>query len=191
MSAGQLATIGALVAGGAVSALLLRSAWQSRSASRAWLIAGAWAAIAVLLIAGAPLLGTARSIFIAVTLISVAALGVVASGIQFRPARAAVDKASIALEPSDRPSRVWRGVLRFLLAGPIGGIAAIGVGVAWAVWLPSDPQTRIVTSGLVVPVLWGGLMAWTLSDDRIIRATAVLAGVAVVTFSFAAIRGFG
>jgi hypothetical protein len=30
-----------------------------------------------------------------------------------------------------------------------------------------------------------------LSDDRIIRATAVLAGVAVVTFSFAAIRGFG
>lgn len=96
MTAEQLATIGALVAGGAVSTLLLRSAWQSRSASRAWLIVGAWAVIAVALAAGAPLLGTARSIFIAMTLISVAALAIVATGIQFRPARAALDKASIA-----------------------------------------------------------------------------------------------
>jgi hypothetical protein len=77
-----------------------------------------------------------------------------------------------------------------LLAGPIGGIAAIGVAVAWTVWLPADPQTRIVTGGLLAPVLWGAGMAWTLSDDRILRATAVLVGVTIVTFSAAAIRGF-
>lgn len=173
------------------AAFLLRRAWSDRNASRAWLIVGAWLVLAVTLIAGSPALGTARGIFIAGTLISVAALVVVATGIQIRPARAALDKASIALEPSDRPSRAWRGVLRFLLAGPIGGIAAMGVGILWTVYLPSDPQTRIVSSGLIIPVVWGALMAWTLSDDRILRATAVLVGVAVVTFSAAAMRGFG
>lgn len=173
------------------AAFLLRRAWSDRNASRAWLIVGAWLVLAVTLIAGSPALGTARGIFIAGTLISVAALVVVATGIQIRPARAALDKASIALEPSDRPSRAWRGVLRFLLAGPIGGLAAMGVGILWTVYLPSDPQTRIVSSGLIIPVVWGALMAWTLSDDRILRATAVLVGVAVVTFSAAAMRGFG
>lgn len=187
----QLLVTLALTAAGAVAAFLLRKAWNERSASRAWLIVGGWAILAGALIAGSPALGTARGIFIAATVFSVGALALVATGIQFRPSRVVADKSSIALEPSDRPSRAWRGVLRFLLAGPIGGIAAMGVGVMWTVYLPSDPQTRIVSSGLIIPVVWGALMAWTLSDDKIIRATAVLVGVAVVTLSAAAIRGFG
>lgn len=187
----QLLVALALTAAGVLAAFLLRRAWNDRSASRAWLIVAGWAVLAIALVAGSPALGTARGIFIASTVISVAALAFIATGIQVRPARAASDKSSIALEPSDRPSRAWRGVLRFLLAGPIGGIAAMGVGIVWSVYLPSDPQTRIVSSGLIIPVVWGALMAWTLSDDKIIRATAVLVGVAIVTFSAAAIRGFG
>lgn len=191
MSVPQILVALGLTLAAVFAAFLLRRAWNDRNASRAWLIVGGWLILAVTLVAGAPSLGGARGFFIASTLISVAGLALVATGIQVRPARAALDKASIALEPSDRPSRVWRGVLRFLLAGPIAGIAAIGVGVVWTVYLPSDPQTRIVSSGLIIPVVWGALMAWTLSDDKIIRATAVLVGVAVVTFSAAAIRGFG
>lgn len=184
-----IVTLGLAVAG-VIAAFLLRNAWNDRNASRVWLIAGGWAILAVALLAGSPVLGTARGIFIALAVIPVAALALIATGIQVRPARAATDKASIALEPSDRPSRAWRGVLRFLLAGPIGGLAAIGVGVMWTVFLPSDPQTRIVSSGLIIPVVWGALMAWTLSDDKIIRATAVLVGVALVTFTAAYLRGF-
>src|SRR5690606_36056376 len=152
---------------------LLKRACGQRQASRVWTILAGWVAIAAALAAGAPSLGAARAPFIAISLISLAGLAIVAAGIQVKPARAAGDRASIALEPSDRPSRAWRGALRFLLAGPIGGVAAMGVGVAWTVYLPADPQTRIVSGGLVVPVVWGALMAWTLSDDRIIRATAV------------------
>jgi hypothetical protein len=181
----------AIAIAGAASALILKRAWNDRSASRVWLILGGWMIISAALVAGSPVLGAARGVFIAASLISVAALAFVVSGVQVRPARVALDRASIALEPSDRSSRAWRGVLRFLLAGPIGGVAAMGVGVAWTVWLPSDPQTRIVSGGLLVPAVWGGLMAWTLSDDRIIRATAVLLGVALVTFSTAVMRGFG
>lgn len=191
MNGPQLLVTLALTVAGVAAAFLLRHAWSERSPSRAWLIVSSWAILAVALVAGSPALGTARGIFIAATVISVGALAFVATGIQIRPSRIAADKSSIALEPSDRPSRAWRGLLRFLLAGPIGGIAAMGVGVMWTVYLPSDPQTRIVSSGLIIPVVWGALMAWTLSDDKIIRATAVLVGVAVVTLSAAAIRGVG
>jgi hypothetical protein len=186
----QLLAILAIVIAGVISAALLRSAWNDRSASRVWMILGGWAVIAVALVAGSPFLGAARGLFIAASMIPVAALAFIATGMQVRQQRVALDKASIALEPSDRPSRAWRGVLRFLLAGPIGGLAAVGVGVMWTVYLPGDPQTRIVTSGLIIPVAWGALMAWTLSDDRIIRATAVLVGVAVFTFTAAYLRGF-
>lgn len=190
MSGPQLVATLGLTLAGVLAAYLLRSAWIDRNATRVWFIAGGWAVIAVALFAGSSVIGTARGIFVALAVIPVAALALIATGIQVRPARATLDKASIALEPSDRPSRAWRGVLRFLLAGPIGGVAAMGVGVMFTVFLPSDPQTRIVASGLIIPVVWGALMAWTLSDDKIIRATAVLIGVAVITFTAAYLRGF-
>lgn len=190
LSGPQILTSFGLVLAAIVAAMILKRAWLSRSASRPVLILSGWAILAVVLAAGMPALGAARGIFTGLTAVCLAAIAFVATGMEVRPARAALDKASIALEPSDRPSRIWRGVLRFLLAGPIGGLAAVGVGVMWTVWLPADPQTRIVTGGLIAPVVWGGLMAWTLSDDKIIRATAVLLGVAIVTFGAAFLRGF-
>ena len=69
-------------------------------------------------------------------------------------------------------------------------IAAIAVGIAYAVWIPGAPQTRLVIGGLLVPVLWGGAMAWTLADNRILRATAVLVGVALVGFGLSILKGF-
>ncbi|MGH6996924.1 MAG: hypothetical protein ACREEO_01970, partial [Phenylobacterium sp.] len=65
-----------------------------------------------------------------------------------------------------------------------------GVGLAYTVWMPGEPQTRMVIGGLLVPFLWAGGMAWTLSDNKILRATAVLVGVTVVTFSASALKGF-
>jgi len=171
--------------------LLLKRAWGERGVDRVWFIIGGWALLALLIASAVMAMGGPRWVFIASTLVSVGVLVVVAANIQIRPARAAADKASLAPEPSDRPSKPWRGLLRFLLAGPIGGIAAMGVATLWTVTLPVDDQTRIVTGGLVAPVMWGALMAWTLSDDKIVRATAVLVGVAVVTFGAAAIKGFG
>jgi hypothetical protein len=41
----------------------------------------------------------------------------------------------------------------------------------------------------MVPFLWAAGMAWTLSDDRILRAFAVLSGVAVVTLGAAFLKG--
>lgn len=178
-----------VILGGAAAALILRAAWRRRGQNNAWHIAGAWGLIAAAIVGTAPVLGEARGPFVALTLLSVGAFAVVAAGVQIREARART-KRSAALEPSERPSRAWRGWLRVMLAGPIGGLAAMGTGIAWTVWVPGDPQTRIVIGGMLVPILWAGGMAWTLSDDRIVRAAAVLIGVAVVTFGASAARGF-
>ena len=184
-----LAASAALLALGGAAAVALKLAWGRRLASRPVLILLGWATLAAAVVGAAPLMGPARGPFAAIALISCAALAVVAFGVQIRDRKGRAPR-ELALEPSDRASRAWRGWLRALLAGPIGGIAAMGVGLAYTVWVPGEPQTRMVIGGLLVPVLWAGGMAWTLSDDKILRATAVLVGVAVVTFTASALRGF-
>lgn len=183
-----LATV-PLFAGGLGAAWLLRRAWSERTDRRPVLIIAGWTAVAILSVAPAFVLGGARGPFIAWTLISVAAMAVVARGVQVRALRQRAEK-SLAPEPSDRVSKAWRGWLRGLLAGPLGMIAAMGVAIAFAAFCPGAAQTRLVIGGLMVPVLWGGAMAWTLADDKILRATAVLVGVSIVTFTAAVLRGF-
>jgi hypothetical protein len=180
---------GVLIAGGLGAALLLRRAWGRRDAARPWLIVGAWLAIAVAIAGAASFLGAVRGPFLALAVLPLAALGLIAAGVQIRDARTRAPR-DVALEPSERASKAWRGWLRALLAGPIGGIAAMGVALAWTIWAPGAPQTRMVVGGLLVPVLWGGAMAWTLADDKILRATAVLVGVTVATFTASILRGF-
>lgn len=173
-------------------AWLLQRAWRRRGGNRLVQVVAGWSLFAVAVIAAAQILGGARGTFVALTLVSVCALGIVASGLQRRTARAGRDKGreSLAPEPVERPSTWWRTTLRWLLAGPIGMIAAMAVGICYAVWVPGEPQTRLVIAGLMVPVLWGGAMAWTLADSRILRATAVLVGTAVIGFTASILRGF-
>jgi hypothetical protein len=132
-----------------------------------------------------------RGPFVALALVSVGALALVATGAQIRPARAGRGgRDSLAPEPAERPTTGWQRTLRWLLALPIGMIAAMAGGIAWATFVPGEPQTRLVTGGILVPVLWGGAMAWTLADDRILRATLVLVGFAIVGFGLSMLKGF-
>jgi hypothetical protein len=178
----------AVLAAAAVASGVLKRAWSDRTSRRPWLIAAGWLLIAVILTAPSLVLGGAQGPFIAMTLISVAALGTVARNVQLRAARARAER-SLAPEPSDRPSKAWRGWLRAALAGPIGMVASMGAAIAFVTLTPGDTQTRLIFGGLMVPLLWGGAMAWTLADDKILRAAAVLVGVSIVTFTAAALKG--
>ncbi len=175
------------VVAGAGAAWLLRVSWRTYGPVHPWLILAGWAAIAGA-VAMAILLQGAAGLFAAATLISIGALIVVAAGTQIRAARIREPREA-ALEPSERPSRAWRGWVRGILAGPLGGIAAMGAGLAITVYSPGETQTRLVIGGLLVPVFWAGCMAWTLSDNRLLRATAVLSGLAVVSFSLSILKG--
>lgn len=181
---------GLLIAAGTVAGLwLIRRSWQGRDQNRPLIVAG-WSLVAASLIWPAWVLGSARGPFIALALVSTAALGLVAAGYTLRKAKIRAARESLAPEPSDRATTRWRETLRWLLAGPIGMIAAMAVGIAYAALAPGEQHTRLVVGGLIVPVAWGGCMAWTLADNRIIRATAVLVGVAVTGFTAAILKGF-
>lgn len=90
-----------------------------------------------------------------------------------------------ALEPEERPTNWPRAIAKALLSIVLAGIAAIGVGVAFAVAMPLATHDRIVVGGLLVPVLWGAGMAWTLSDSKLLRATLLLVGISAVGYAVA------
>lgn len=183
-----LGALALMLAGGAAGAWMLRRSWRTRGGHAGWR-RGGWAMLAATLLWPAFVIGPARGPFLAVVLISAGAFAVVATGLEVRPARALRARESLAPEPAERPTTRWRTTLRWLLAGPIGMVAAMGIGICYAVWAPGELHTRLLIGGLIVPVAWGSAMAWTLADSRILRATAVLVGASVAGFGLAMLKG--
>jgi hypothetical protein len=175
------------VACGACGAALLRRAWTDRARTRPMLVAGGSLMLTAIVLIGAWTVGPVKGVAVAIAGVSVGALGVVARGRVVRSARSARD--SLAPEPLEGRSRAWRGVLKFLLAGPLGMTAAMGIAFCYATWAPGDPRTRIIIGGLLVPLAWALAMTWTLADQRLLRALAVLVGTTVAGFALAVLRG--
>lgn len=169
-------------------AALLKGAWDGPSPRRPWLILGGWSLMALAIGVSAPLMGPARGPAAVLAVGSTAILAFVAAGVERRSARKKAAR-ELAPEPSDRRRVAWRGWLRGFLAGPLAGVAALGCGLAVAICAPGQVQSRMVIGGLIVPFLWAGGMAWTLSDDKILRAFAVLASVAILTLGAAFLKG--
>lgn len=182
-----------LALAGAGGAAMLRRSWRHRQGMIVPLVAGGWlvligaAALAMLAI------GPIKGLALAATMQAAGALAVVWQGrVQRQSARAVRAEAvagDTAPEPLEQRARLWRGVLRVLLAGPLGMVAALAVALCLAVYLPGDPRTRIVLSGLAMPVLWGLAMTWTLADRRLLRALAVLVGTSLLGLGIAALGG--
>jgi len=185
-----LAAMAAILAGSAAGAWFLRRAWTLKTGKAPWRWGGL-ALLGVTLVWPVWVLGEARGPFIALTLLSIAAFGVIVPGYTLRPAKTGrAAREGLAPEPAERAPSAWRTTLRWSLAGPIGMVAAMGLGISYAVWAPGEMQTRLLIGGLIVPLAWGGAMAWTLADSRILRATAVLMGTAIVGFGAAMLKGF-
>lgn len=175
-----LAGIGTLL-GGLGS---LRLAWGSAALKRPPLLLAGWALIALSLGAFSVAMGGETGVPAAICLACIGGLALVLANREVRPRREMRSKDDM-IDPSDRASRWWRGALRVLLAGPLSGAASILAGVALAKQLPLSDVDAIAIGGLGVPLLWAGGMAWTLSDDRILRAFAVLVAVSAVAFALA------
>ena len=188
--AALLGAMAAIFGGTIAGAWMLRRAWSLKADKAPW----RWAGLSLLSLSvlwPAWLLGEARGPFIALPLLSIASFCVIASGYTLRPARAGRPaRDGLAPEPAERASSAWRTALRWSLAGPVGMVAAMALGISYAVWAPGEMQTRLLIGGLIVPVAWAGAMAWTLADSRILRATAVLVGTAIAGFGAAMLKGF-
>jgi hypothetical protein len=178
-------TIETLV-GAALSAAgiaLLRQVWLGRHKAKLTLAFG-WllvlAGIVLFAMAWGAEVGTAYGLLA----FSLAAYGIVAAGVELRSGTSRALREA-ALEPEERPTNWRRGIAKSLLAIVLAGVAAIGIGVAFAVSMPMPAHDRIVIGGVLVPVLWGGGMAWTLSDAKLLRATILLVAVSALSYGIA------
>jgi hypothetical protein len=179
----------ALVIAGAGGGWLLRMSWRDRQRERPALVAAGWALLVAGAVGAGLVLGVMSGIAAALALAPLGVLGVVAQGATWREARKARDRSTLAPEPLEGTSRAWRGWVKGLLAGPLGMTAAMGIAFCYAVWMPGAVQTRLLIAALLVPLLWGLAMTWTLADQRLLRSTAVLAGTSMLGFGLAFLKG--
>ena len=118
-------------------------------------------------------------------LLSVVAFAVVLNTIELRNRGSRATASAVALEPEQRQTDWRRAIAKSLLAIVLAGVTAIGIGVAFAVAMPFDAHDRIVIGGLLVPILWGAGMAWTLADAKLVRATVILLAISAVSYAIA------
>ena len=155
---------------------LLRASWRRRDGAKGRLLLGGWLLIAAGLLVLSWMWGGELGTAYGLLIFSAIGYGAVAAGARRRRRRRTPREP--ALEPEERPTNWRRGTGKALLAIVLAGIASLGLGIAFAVAMPMPVHDRIVIGGLLVPVLWGGGMAWTLSDARLMRATIVLIAAA-------------
>ena len=176
------ALIGAGLFAGGIA--LLSVSWRRRDGGTAHLVLGGW----LLIVAGLVVLGWMWGGELGTTYgllaFSLAGYGAVAVGAERRRKNARAPR-EVALEPEERQTNWPRGIGKALLAIVLAGIASLGLGIAFAVAMPIPVHDRIVIGGLLVPILWGGGMAWTLSDARLLRATIVLISAACLGYGVA------
>lgn len=179
--------LAAIVAGLAfllIGIALLRRCWLARPKASIAAVLLAW----LLVVAGFAgiTLGLGGKLGTAYALLALSAIGyaAVAATIEFRKGRANSAR-DVSMEPTERPTNWPRAIAKSLLAIVLAGVAAIGLGVAFAVAMPLPPPDRIVVGGLLVPLLWGGGMAWTLCDAKLGRATLLLLAVSLAGYGIA------
>lgn len=150
-----------LLAGGVCCASLLRGAWR-RPPGRL-LVAAGWISGFLSTGVAAALVGPARAIPGAMALVSLGGLLVVASGASRRRSgqkMSAPPARTLASSPAEARN-LW---LRAAVAGPLGGLTAVGIGATLAVAMPGDAQARTVLGAGLIPVAWAAAMIWGLTD---------------------------
>ncbi|MGJ8562198.1 MAG: hypothetical protein ACSHXY_01490 [Alphaproteobacteria bacterium] len=162
----------------------LKFAWVNAGRLRPYAILAGWALLALSLFLFAKALGGEIGVPVGSVIICVTALVFVLANMEVRQKKAPRVREAV-IDPATRKKVWWRGLIRVLLAGPVSGAAAFGVGTALSTKLPMTPVNAVAVGGLMVPLIWGAGMAWTLSDDKILRALAVLLSVCAASYPIA------
>lgn len=159
---------------------LIWSAWRERG--NALRVGGAialWAASTALWIFR---FGAEIGIPLALESAALVGFAFILSRMEWRNARPPKDREAPA-PPVSRYRRL-RGAAKFLIAGPIGMFAAMGIAFVVAIGAPLAEQTRLILGGLIVPSLWAAFIGWTVAERRLIRPAAVLLVIGTAGFGF-------
>lgn len=164
--------------------VMLHKRWLARRAGGLVFLIGGWLAVLGAFFILGEAWGAEMGTTYALGVLSLVAYAVIGATYEQRSGKRREPREA-ALDPEERPTNWRRGVGKALLAIVLAGVASIGVGVAIAVEAPWPPQDRAVIGGLLVPILWGAGMAWTLCDPRLVRATIILLSVSALGYGIA------
>lgn len=162
--------------------VLLVLAYKRRKQARGVLISTGWALIALSMIPWAFYGGVDRGPAMGICVLSLAAIAWImrAGAISGRGRAAEGDESN----PDTRinPDRIpWlRRTWIFLLAGPVALISSAALGVAIFAFTPSADADRLALAAYLVPVIWGGLATWAVSDPRLMRKSIGVVGLGIV-----------
>lgn len=174
-----MAGLGFVLAGAALAGL--RLAWARQDQGR-WVALALGIALALATLwAWSAAAGVEVGIPLGITCLCLVGYLFVGANMEIRQARAR----RVTATPEERKPKFGRGVVRFILAGPLGAVASIGIGIAVAMQAPMVEQTRLVIGATLVPLVWAGCMAWTLCDGRVVRSALVLSGTAIAGYAVA------
>ncbi|WP_293383801.1 hypothetical protein [Phenylobacterium sp.] len=182
-TAALIAAWGLTVAG----VVLLRTAWRARAGG--WRMAAGWLALAAGVVAWRGT-GVAWDKAVAFGLLAPLppALVLVAASARLPGRwRRAGPEPRTAIEPASNADRLWRGVGRTLLAGPLALAAAAGLCSALAVKAPWQEADRFILALFLLPLAWAAGAIWATTDARLARVAAGLGGLALAGFGAAAL----
>lgn len=174
-------TGGLLAAAGVV---MLRKRWLARGTEARAFLFGGWIAILLGFVSFTYAWGAELGTTYAFGALSLVAYALIIATLERRNSKRREPREP-SVDPEERPTNWRRGIAKSLLAIVLAGIASIGVGVALAIYLPLPPGDRAVIGGLLIPILWGGGMAWTLCDPRLVRATLILTAISAFGYGIA------
>lgn len=165
--------------------VLIWSAWRERRAGpRLWAALLLWTGSTALWIAH---FGGEIGIPLALETVALVGFAFILSRMERRTARAPRERDAPPL-PASRHQRL-RGAARFLIAGPIGMFAAMGIAFVVAMGAPLAEQTRLILGGLIVPSLWAAFIGWTIADRRLLRPFLTLLVIGLAGFGFTMLPG--
>ncbi|MES1200234.1 MAG: hypothetical protein ABUS57_02150 [Pseudomonadota bacterium] len=163
----------------AAGAAGLRWSWRERGGAHAFILFAAWALIVAALLAFACSgEGADRGVAISLLAISTLTYLLIASGLTPRTAKAK-SATTDALDPAQRPAKIWRALWRFLAAGPLTSLASLAIAVAFALHVNMPLAERMAIAAITQPLIWAALMAWAMADARLARVTLITAAITI------------
>ncbi|WP_288486027.1 hypothetical protein [uncultured Novosphingobium sp.] len=151
----------------ALAVALLRLGWKVNGHCGNIRVASGWIVLLVALFLLAAALGTLVGLTVATLAFGLCGYGAVILNSERRPLRKTPERISSQDTTPQRRGHGWgRGSAAILLT--MG--AAIAVGAAAAGLPICLPVNRVTIGGLVLPLVWAGLIIWVLSDMRLRRA---------------------
>lgn len=175
--------------------VVLVRASERRKQARGVLISAGWALIAFSMIPWAFFGGVDRGPAIGICVLSLAAISWIMRNGAISGRGRSTNSDETNPDTRVNPDRIpWlRRSWIFLLAGPVAFASSAALGVAIFAFTPSADADRLALAAYLVPVIWGSLAMWAVSDPRLMRKSMGVVGLGIMgrlaVFAFTATQG--